>query len=835
MSAWQRLWHDYATRRIDRRAFTTRAAASGISAPLISVMAANPRVFAQDATPGASPESNLPAGGAADTISFSAFNVDQAPLNIQNGDMDVYVFGLKTAGANSLEGDQNVRLIEAPASTISLLLNPAPAQEGSLNPFSLPEVRRAMQYLVDRDFIASDIYQGRALPMLTNITPLEYDQLTLFPVLTSLDIRHDPEYAKQLISDAMTAAGATLDNNIWSFGGHPITITFIIRVEDERRDTGDLIRAALEQVGFQVQPQYQQFAPAILTVQTTDPQTFQWHLYTEGWSGGSPVRYDDGGINAYYAPWLGNMPGWQIVGYWQYENKTLDDLGQKIFRGQFTSQDERDDIYRQMAQLGLEESVRVWLATAMQSFPVRKEVENLSLDLTSGPKGFFALRGADIPGKDIIRAGNLWVWTERTTWNPVGGYTDTYSAEIAQFLNDPPLVNHPFTGLPEAFRASFTLETSGPTGTQAVPADAVVWDVKSKTWTPVGDGVTAVTKVTYDYSKYLSSTWHHGPSITMADVVYSIQQQFELAYDDAKIQIETAIGITSRPVLETFKGYKLVDDHTLEVYVDYWHFDDSYMANYASPSSVSSPWELLASMDDVVFKKRQGAYSDSAAARFSVPWLSLVLERDARTVLRSTQEFLRTKVVPKNVFEIGGQSLVSPDDAVARYKALEAWFKATNMLVIGNGPYQLTKYDPPAQYAEISAFRPDGYPFTAADFRYGEPPSLTIDPITPPSVNLGDPIDLPVTVKGPGTIAVQYALIDPTTATTLAATPDASATPGGSLASGAATGDSGSFTVSIDASVTSTLFPGLYNLYLLASSDAIAEVAETRLDLQIGV
>ena len=49
MSAWQRLWHDYATRRIDRRSFTIRAAALGISAPLISIMAANPRVFAQDA------------------------------------------------------------------------------------------------------------------------------------------------------------------------------------------------------------------------------------------------------------------------------------------------------------------------------------------------------------------------------------------------------------------------------------------------------------------------------------------------------------------------------------------------------------------------------------------------------------------------------------------------------------------------------------------------------------------------------------------------------------------------------------------------------------------
>src|SRR6187399_529213 len=47
MSAWQRLWYDYATRRIDRRSFTIRAAALGISAPLISIMAANPRVFAQ--------------------------------------------------------------------------------------------------------------------------------------------------------------------------------------------------------------------------------------------------------------------------------------------------------------------------------------------------------------------------------------------------------------------------------------------------------------------------------------------------------------------------------------------------------------------------------------------------------------------------------------------------------------------------------------------------------------------------------------------------------------------------------------------------------------------
>ncbi len=148
MSAWQRLWHDYATRRIDRRSFTIRAAALGISAPLISIMAANPRVFAQDATPAASPESNLPAGGAADTISFGAFNVDQAPLNIQNGDMDVYVFGLKTAGANSLEGDQNVRLDRG-----SGLDDLAAAQ-------SRPRARRIAQSLLAAGGAAGDAISG---------------------------------------------------------------------------------------------------------------------------------------------------------------------------------------------------------------------------------------------------------------------------------------------------------------------------------------------------------------------------------------------------------------------------------------------------------------------------------------------------------------------------------------------------------------------------------------------------------------------------------------------------------------------------------------------------
>lgn len=799
---------------ITRREFFQRAAALGVSASLASLIARQPEaVFAQEA---ARP------GPAVDVVTFGAYNVDQAPLNVQNGDIDLYLFGLKTAGAQSLEGVDTVRLIQAPASTLSLILNPAPANEGELNPFSLPEVRLAMQYLVDREFIANDIYQGRALPMLTSVSPLDYDQLTVFPVVSGLNIRHDPEYAAQLITEAMERAGAQRQNNVWTYNGNPITLKIVVRVEDERRDIGDLVRSNLEQLGFQVQPLYQQFGPATLTVYASDPRTFGWHIYTEGWGRGAPARYDDAGVNQFYAPWLGQMPGWQEVGFWQYENQELDDLGKRLYRGEFQSQEERDELYRQMVQIGLNESIRVWLVTALQSFPIRTEVQDLTEDLVSGPKNLWALRGASIPGRSDIKVGHLWVWTERTTWNPIGGFGDVYSVDIQRNLNDPPLVYHPFTGLPQPFRADFEVETAGPNDRMPVPEDAVLWDAANDSWVPVTPGTTAKSKVTFDYSRYLQASWHHGPKITMADVIYPIAQGFEIAYDENKVQIETAIGITARPVLETIKGFRLISDTQIEVYVDYWHFEPGYIAAYASPSGVSTPWEILAAMDDVVFEKRQGAYSDTAAARFNVPWLSLVTESDARLVLRSLREFKRRGTIPAGVFEIGGQTLVTEDEAVARYDACEEWFRNTNLLIIGNGPFQLTRYDPPAQFAQLDAFRAEGYPFTAADFRLGTPPRISIEPVTPPTINLGDPISVPVTVSGPGTLSLQYTLVDPAAGQVLAT----------GFAEG---GEGGAFTVNVDPNVSSGLFPGLYQLFLLAASSDIAAVAQQRVDLQIGV
>ena len=224
------------------------------------------------------------------------------------------------------------------------------------------------------------------------------------------------------------------------------------------------------------------------------------------------------------------------------------------------------------------------------------------------------------PGQDRLTVGHLWVWTERSTWNPIGGFGDVYSSDQWRQLYDPPVANNPFTGIPQPFRANYDVETAGPTGKLDVPSDAVTWDAANDKWTPVAAGTQAVSKVTFDYSKYFSSKWHDGQPITLADAVYSIAQEFDISYDQNKEQIETAIAATSRPYLDTFKGFRFSDDGKVEVYVDYWHFDPNHIAAYASPTSVSMPWEVLAAMDDVVFDQHRGAYSDTSAARYHVPW-----------------------------------------------------------------------------------------------------------------------------------------------------------------------------------------------------------------------
>jgi len=197
-----------------------------------------------------------------------------------------------------------------------------------------------------------------------------------------------------------------------------------------------------------------------------------------------------------------------------------------------------------------------------------------------------------------------------------------------------------------------------------------------------------------------------------------------------------------------------------------------------------------------------------------------VLERDAGLVDRTLRQLERDEFVPAALADFGGQPLVTSDEAVARYEAARDWFDDKEHLVISQGPFYLEQFDPPAQFAELIAFRDPSYPFKPGDHYRGAPPTLAIDDISSEPVVPGEDAVVSAAVSGPGTVGLRYLLLDPAV--------------GVVVETGTATdaGD-GTFTVTIPGDVTVGLFPGFYELYLAADSDSLARITERRVDLEV--
>ncbi|RLG04166.1 MAG: hypothetical protein DRN60_00015 [Thaumarchaeota archaeon] len=757
-------------------------------------------------------------GPAVDRLIFKKVDQDLAPKLIERGDIDIYLYNLKISTAYEYLKSRKVRIYEAPSSMISILMNPAPAPKGSLNPLSIKRIRWAIQFLIDRDSIANSIYRGFALPMYSHVSPLDYDYLVVAGALKELGITYDPDYAKETIFEEMRKAGAELVNGKWIYEEKPVELKFIIRIEDERREIGNMLAEELEKLGFTVKRLYKDFAQALSIVYRTDPAAFEWHLYTEGWGRGAVERYDYATINQMCAPWLGYMPGWLEYGFWQYRNKRLDELGKRLFKGEYKDLAERNEFYVEATKLCLQESIRAWVVIVMNALPARADLKGVSTDAVSGLRSLWTLRSAYVEGGEL-KVGHLWVRPYMgSAWNPIAGFTDVYSVDIWRQLHDPPIWRDPSTGIPMPFRANYTVETAGPERWIDVPEDAFIWDSKSNSWVRVGEGVKARSKVVIDYSLYFKSRWHHGIGMDWSDVLYSIYQTFDMAYNPEKSKIEVALAATSKPILETFKGFRILDEYRLEVYVDYWHPIKDYIAEYAQPWGASMPWEILYAMDILVFEEKKAAYSDTAAARMQVDWLNLIEPKQARRLVGILRRLIEAGEYPRNIFEIPAskECFESVDDALKRYSASIKWFKGHGHLVISNGPFYLEKIGTVAeQYAELRAFRDPSYPFKPSALYVGRPKRIELD--VPRIVNAikGEPLKLDVHVEGPGKLGLKLILLDPYSGKIVY---EAHAEKG---------------LIEIPAEVFKDLREGIYKLSIIAYSDSISIVSERVVEISL--
>jgi len=750
-------------------------------------------------------------GPAVDKIVATRKTIEEVPDALQKGDIDVYMYSLRPAQVSQLQGISGISLYSAPAGLIELTLNPAPVyvatfdgnvsvsdaaarlgvpeaaitniyttttEDGAtktvvelgaypgrgINPLAFREVRFALNYVIDRVAVASTIMRGFAIPMYTFLSQYDPDYVTIADIIAKYESTYNPAHADKVITEVLTKVGAQKVGGKWVYEGQPIVLNFIIRQEDERRDVGYTFSSELKKLGFDVKEMEMTFAQAIPTLYGTDPAEFQWHIYTAGWGKGSIDKYDSGSIAQFCAPWYGYMPGWADPSFWNYKNDVIDDLTLRIYQGNYTSKEERDELYRRATELCIQDAIRIWVATRLDTWAARADLKGVTQDVGAGLRGIWNLREMYMEGKNTLNVGHLWVWTSSSAWNWWGGFADVYSVDFARATYDPSVWSHPFNGEPMPFRTPYVVETAGPSGKLDVPTTAVIWDVNKKEWVNVPENTTATSVVVFDLSKLIGAKFHNGITIGWADVIGYLAYLFDLIYDPTYSSLEPRISSSSQPWADTIKGFKFdFDNKRVAVYVNYRHFDENYIASWAS-FGIGNPIEIHAATFELALDRRNET-NYVLYQKKGYKWFSLVWPDHVAKVKETLQSYKNNNNVLSKVNKYA-MGLLTMDEWNARIDADLNWINTYNLAWISYGPFMLTKLDTQNQVLELTAFRDPTYPFKKGDWYFGLPVATSIE-----SVSLESPLankivpgkEASITVKLTGIppFSVKYIIKDP--------------------------------------------------------------------------
>ena len=270
--------------------------------------------------------------------------------------------------------DRNLQVFRTSGAVVyTVTANPADADGQPFNPFSIREVRYALNYLVDRDGIVREVLGGSGTPLLSAIYPLHPDYPLVHRQLDELDISYDPILADRMISAALESGGATKVAGKWLHGGSPIQITVSASDGPVLAAIAGLLIEELEDMGFVVERRDLDLAGAFAVVYGSDPADFEWHLHVESYGGFTVQKESRGTLAFFYGPWAGHVPGWANPDYRGYENRLLDDLTYAIYAEDFDSAEERARLIRDVVDEGVNEAVRSFIAVEHINFAVKRE------------------------------------------------------------------------------------------------------------------------------------------------------------------------------------------------------------------------------------------------------------------------------------------------------------------------------------------------------------------------------------------------------------------------------------------------------------------------------
>lgn len=625
---------------------------------------------------------------------------------IERGSHHVFAQGItNTPVFQRLRDSKRTGYEEAYGSSSELTLNPAGPEfdNGELNPFHVPAIREALNWLVNRRHVAQEIYGGMASPRVLPLNTAFPDYARLAAAARALELHygHNPERAQKVIREEMRALGATLDNGHWHYKGEPVRLIVLIRTEDARKQVGDYIANLLEDTGFRVLRRYRTAQEASRIWIAGDPAAGRWHIYTGGWISTVINRDESENLSYYYTPRGRSEPLWQAYA----PVPELDEISERLQRRDYATWEERQQLMARGLELAMADSARVWLVDQINITPRAADVE-LAADMAGGISGSwlwpYTVRFRDrVGGRMVFAVPGL--LTE--PWNPVAGSNWMFDVMITRALDDSPLLPDPFTGLfwPQRIERAevqvrkgvsverthdwLSVETAD--DIPVPPETWIDWDGDSERFVTVAEkhpgGITARTRTRVYYeADYLRHQWHDGTSFSLADVVLPWILTFARAEEGSEL-FDPSYLPTFEVFQRHFRGWRILsrDPLVIDIYSDQIYPDAEAIVAARAPTA--RPWHTLA---PAMLAEQSGelAFSSNKADRLDADWLSMVAGPSLSVLARHLEAARERHYVPYKA-QLG--ELIGEKEASERYTALAQWYRQRGHFWVGSGPFYL--------------------------------------------------------------------------------------------------------------------------------------------------
>ena len=640
-------------------------------------------------------------------------------------------------------------------------VGPTFPKTGKLNPFSDPKFREAMNWLVNREYIAEEIYGGLAVPRYTCLTDSFADAKERYPDLMAAvkaTYVHDPAQAEAVVTTEMRKMGAVLEGGKWMCEGEPVEIIGLIRTEDQRKEIGDYFADLLEGLGFTVTRQYGTMDELWPIWRDGDPNAGVFHFYTGGW-GTHYIYRDEGSSFAYFYSPLGAV---YMGALWEaYEtDPEFCEAAERLWNCDYASMEERRELFDICTPKSMEDNVRTFLVTSKSFSPMRANVR-VTADLAGGVSGAFSHWGpsgsrtwaltahfVDDESGPVV-GGTLRIAMPdvlAAPWNPVAGSDWVYDAFAVLATSDRGLQPDPRDGLRwpgRIERAEVYVQEGLPVEIThdwltlesvpeiAVPPDAWAdWDAAQQKFIAVAERfpeeTTALVKSVVYYPKDIFTVpLHDGNTLSIGDFILQVILRFDRAKQASAIYDESAVADFNR-FMETFKGVKFVTDDPdygliVETYSDFRGTLDSgamidaelcvatwfpgYDQNPCDPYEYSSGlWHtttlgIKAEEDGVL------AFCETKADTFDVEWMNFIDGSSLPILKNYLDEAKATDYIP---YELTMGQYVTEAEAAERWSNLERWYSDKGHFWVGSGPFYLESADTVEKTIHLKRF--EDYP-----------------------------------------------------------------------------------------------------------------------------